>query len=153
MPTLHIRIKVGNAEVEIKADGELNRETLAALKSMLQPLTNHIAETQRHSGSTSSNDKIPAEYTSNKASIYTTFKEAITSAFRYGQWFTSIDAREAYYDLYGTLLKSSTTITYLRRMEKEGILVSKKQGKIVKFRLAQVAKPEPQKQRIIIDPF
>ncbi len=153
MPTLHIKVRMGNTEIEIKADGELNKETLMALKNILQPFAGHITTPQNSPSSVGDPARQYGEPMEDRTSIYTKFKETIMSAFRYGQWFTSIDAREAYYDLHGVLLKSSTTITYLRRMEKEGILISKKQGKMVKFRLAQIMEPEPQKQRIVIDPF
>lgn len=154
MPTLHIKLKLQDAEIEIKADGNLDKDTLNTLKSILAPLTTSISK-KKHDETVSDADGTSSTSGAPKQSIYSVFKEMISSVFKYGQWFTSSDAREAFYDLYGTLLKQSTVSTYLRRMEKEGILVSKRYGKIIKFRLLDelcIASAQPQ-QRKIIEPF
>ena len=136
MPTLHIKLKVGNAEIEIKADGELDKETLATLKSILSPVTSNLSQNMGEVDS-EHQDREPETATKRISNIYAKFRELIVSVFRYGQWFTSLDAKEAFFDMYNMTLKSSTVSTYLRRMEKEDILESKKYGRILKFRVRE----------------
>jgi len=132
MPIIQIKLKVGDIELEIKADGELNKEAMATIKYLLSPLASSISERLEKRNISAPE---PANDSSNQ-SIYVLFKDTVMSVYRYGQWFTSRDALEAYYDIHDVKLKHSTVTTYLRRMEKEGILISKRQGRIIRFRLA-----------------
>ncbi|MEX0568162.1 MAG: winged helix-turn-helix domain-containing protein [Candidatus Njordarchaeota archaeon] len=154
MPTIHIKLKLGDTEIEIKADGELDKDTLNTIKGLLAPITASISKKPQENNIENTVES-PQPSSIHKTSIYSTFKETISSVFKYGQWFTSSDAREAFYDLYGTLLKQSTVSTYLRRMEKEGILLSKRYGKIIKFRLSDelCVASAPIQQKKIIEPF
>ncbi len=134
MPKLHIRLKVGDIEVDVKAEGDIDGATLDAIKYLIYPIASNIFTRRDHPRiRETSRTNISTQA---KQSIYSSFKETIMSVFRYGQWFTSGDAKEAYQDLNDIELKQSTVITYLRRMEKEGILLSRRQGRNIKFRLA-----------------
>ena len=150
MPTLHIKIKVGDAEIEIKADGTLDKDTVNAIRSVLAPVTSKIAAHGKmkflpdKGGDTIRTEDSPG--TLETMNLYAKFKDLIPNVFKYGQWFTSLDAKEAFHDTYGILLKPSTVTTYLRRMEEEGILISRKQGRLLQFRVATplyaIVKPE-----------
>ncbi|GEM_PF-2994781 len=137
MPTLHIKVKVGDAEIEIKADGTLDKDTANTIKSVLAPLTSKISSAMSKDGASKDGDLGENDngYTEGM-NLYAKFRELIPNVFKYGQWFTSLDAKEAFHDTYGILLKSSTVTTYLRRLEEEGILISRKQGRLLQFRVA-----------------
>ncbi|MCR8433165.1 MAG: hypothetical protein NDP13_00090 [Crenarchaeota archaeon] len=144
MPTLNIKVKVGDTEVEVKADGTLDKETIHAIRSILAPLASRIpsAAAVRDNASLNNNTDDIAVNSQDafvrNVNLYAKFKELMLNVFKLGQWFTSIDAKEVFHDTYGILLKSSTVTTYLRRMEDEGLLTSKRQGRLLQFRISAV---------------
>ena len=57
--------------------------------------------------------------------------------FKTGEWFTSLDAKDVYEEMYNEEIETSTCSTYLRRMEREGFLESRrsKGRKIIEYRI------------------
>lgn len=125
MPTIHIKVKIGDAEVEIKADGELDKETINAIKGILAPLTGNLVNKKQEERPKSSQN----------INIYSRFKQFILENFDPNEWFTSIDIKDLFEEHFGIKLKSSTTSTYLRRMENEGLLISRREGRFVYYKL------------------
>lgn len=138
MPTLSIKVKLGEAEVEIKADGTLDKETIQAIKNILTPITSRMPSVASTEGGPSVSGTLENQEHAvmKNVNLYSKFKELILDVFKLGQWFTSIDAKEAFHDTYGILLKASTVTTYLRRMEEEGLLLSRRQGRLIQFKVA-----------------
>ena len=150
MAKFHVRIRAGGIELDVKAEGKIDGEAIELLKQIVQPFASALL---RNNNRTELNRHDVDNFQQHKhSSIYSSFKETVLSVFRYGQWFTSSDAGEAYMDLHDVRLKKPTVITYLRRMEREGILVSKRHGRMIKFRLAPHLCGIPQEgpNRIII---
>ena len=142
MPTLKIKLKVNNAEIEITADGQLDKETLNTLKSLLLPITSALGNNQSFDNQSLQTHDIvvhDVEKSASTSSLYSKFKALVISLFKHGEWFTSLDVREAFQDSYGILLKPSTIATYLRRMEAEGLLRSRKRGRMIEYQVLQLA--------------
>ena len=129
---IKLRLRKGDMELEIIVSKNVNEKQIAALQKLLKPFAEGLISQRdmKNVNSATSNN-------SSDLSLYVKLKSAVASAFRYGQWFTSLDAKEAFEDLYGINIKLATCSTYLRRMEEEGFLIARKIGRIVEYRIAE----------------
>ncbi len=125
-----LRLRKGDLELEIVVSKDIDEKQIKAIQKLIQPFALGLA------ASTSSSDA-ESGASSQEGSMYLKLKSAIRSVFKYGQWFTSNDAKEAFEDIYGSSIKIATCSTYLRRMEEEGFLVARKIGRIVEYRIAE----------------
>lgn len=125
-----IKLRKGDLELEIVVSKDTDEKQLRAIQKILQPFAIGLMN-----GNESSKDA--SSISSSEQSMYIKLKTAVKSIFRYGQWFTSIDAKEAFEDMYGSRIKLATCSTYLRRMEEEGFLIARKVGKIVEYRIME----------------
>ena len=114
-------------ELEINVGKGVSEKQLKAIQKLLEPFAEGLI------GKGNRNKEV--EDKSMDVPLYGKLKQIILSVFRYGQWFTSLDAREVFEDFYGVSIKTATCSTYLRRMEEEGFLISRKVGKMVEYRL------------------
>ncbi len=122
-------------ELEIMVGKEVDERQIKAIQKLLLPFAESI--TNDHARRENRKEKREGDL-----SMYDKLKNAISVAFRYGQWFTSLDAQEIFEEFYGEQIRLSTCSTYLRRLEDEGFLVSRKIGKLVEYRLVIDAKDE-----------
>ncbi len=125
-----IKLRKGDLELEIVVSRDTDEKQIKAVQKLLEPFAINLANQQKLNKESST-----PEYP--EKSMYIKLKSAIKSIFRYGQWFTSIEAKEAFEELYGSKIKLATCSTYLRRMEEEGFLSARKVGRMVEYRVIE----------------
>ncbi|MCD6491108.1 MAG: hypothetical protein ACP6IQ_00105 [Candidatus Njordarchaeia archaeon] len=129
-PGVKIRVKKGDLELEVTIDKSVSKEQLREIQKLLMPLNLGLGLIP---GSPNKSEKKQQK----RRSIYKELKEVISTVFKYGQWFTSLDVIEAYEEVKGKSLRQSTCSTYLRRMEEEGYLESRRSRKLIEYRITE----------------
>jgi len=122
-----IKVEQGDRKLEIKIGKDVNPEQLKVIQKVLEK----FAESATPKNSSS----VKQEEVSSRSSPSRFFKvkTIIASYFSNGQWFTSLDLRELYEEFYKESLPPNTASTYLRRLEKQGVLNGRKRGKMVEY--------------------
>ncbi|MHA1590568.1 MAG: hypothetical protein ACTSVA_08220 [Candidatus Njordarchaeales archaeon] len=129
---LKLRLRKGDMELEVSISSDFNEKQLKLLQRFLSSLLSSANE-----GIKENVVQREREGTRSSTSIYERLRIAISSVFRYGQWFNSLEAKEAYEEMFGEEIRLSTCSTYLRRLEENGFLISRKQGRIVEYSLRE----------------
>lgn len=130
---IQIQLKKGKTELKITMGSDVTRSKIKAIKDMLGPFTPTSNEqNQNEQKKPIRKDKGRKR---NETSLFYRLKVLVANVFRYGQIFTSKDVREAFEEIFGEKLNPSTCSTYLRRMERDGLLTSKKGNRIIEYRL------------------
>lgn len=125
-----LRFRKGDLELEVIVGKDIDEKQIRAIQKLIQPFALGLSRLTDLSNNTLINSSL-------EGSMYIKLKSAIKSVFKYGQWFTSNEAKEAFEDVYGLNIKLATCSTYLRRMEEEGFLIARKVGRIVEYKLAE----------------
>jgi len=131
-----IRFEQGDKKLEITIGKEVSPEHLKILQKVLEKLAE---SNENHNDKKGNSRRKSKKGKRDNGSMYMRVKTIIFSVFKNGQWFTSIDLREVYEDMFGESLGSTTASTYLRRLESEGILESRKRGKILEYRVLEIS--------------
>ncbi|MGQ4892685.1 MAG: hypothetical protein ACP6IP_09410 [Candidatus Njordarchaeia archaeon] len=127
-----IKVEQGDKKIEIKIGKDVNPEQLKVVQKVLEKL----AESSQATGNSKTNrSSTRGNSSSGGPTRFFKVKTIISKYFSKGHWFTSIDLRELYEETYGEALGATTASTYLRRLESEGILESRKRGKILEYRV------------------
>ena len=121
-----IKLEQGDKKIEIKIGKDVNPEQLKVVQKVLEKLAEPSPRVESAKAKKSH---------SGGPTRYFKVKTIISKYFSAGHWFTSIDLRELYEETYGEELGATTASTYLRRLESEGILESRKRGKILEYRV------------------
>ena len=121
-----IKFQQGNKKLEISIGKDVSPDQLKILQKVLEALAIESASSENKSS-----EKNRGE------SLYSKVKLVVFSFFKNGQWFSSLDLRELFEETFGESIRSTTASTYLRRLEKEGYLESRKKGKFVEYRLLE----------------
>lgn len=130
---IQIHLKKGDTELKITMGSDVSRSKIRAVKDMLGPFTpTSNTQSQDKQKNSQRNGEVRRR---NKTSLFYRLKVLVANVFRYGQIFTSKDVREAFQEIFGEKLNPSTCSTYLRRMEQDGLLTSKKGNRIIEYRL------------------
>ncbi|MHA1609757.1 MAG: hypothetical protein ACTSUJ_07125 [Candidatus Njordarchaeales archaeon] len=129
---LKLRLRKGDMELEVSISSDFNEKQLKLLQRFLSSLLSSANE-----GIKENVVQREREGARSSTSIYERLRIAISSVFRYGQWFNSLEAKEAYEEMFGEEIRLSTCSTYLRRLEENGFLISRKQGRIVEYSLRE----------------
>lgn len=125
---LRLRLQKGDIRVDLEIDITNDPQRVnAILSQVLQNIMSAMGAQQQR--------QVERESRERALSKYQRLKELILTHLR-GQWFTSSDVKELFEAHYGEEIRSSTVSTYLRRLEAEGLLVSRSVGRIVEYRLA-----------------
>jgi len=135
---IKLRLRKGDMELEIEMGSDVDEKQIRAIQKILQPFAESITQGSIDNTATGHNAKQISDL-----SIYLKLKNIIVEAFRYGQWFTSLDAKEVFEDAYGVRIKLATCSTYLRRLEEEGFLKARKVGRIVEYRIGGIDEEKP----------
>jgi len=125
-----LRLRKGDLELEVIVSRDVDEKQIKAIQKLIQPFALGLVGLTESTSNNSTNSSI-------EGSMYIRLKSAIKSVFKYGQWFTSNEAKEAFEDMYGLSIKLATCSTYLRRMEEEGFLIARKIGRIVEYKIAE----------------
>ena len=125
-----LRLRKGDLELEVIVSRDVDEKQIKAIQKLIQPFALGLVGLTESTSNNSTNSSI-------EGSMYIKLKSAIKSVFKYGQWFTSNEAKEAFEDMYGLSIKLATCSTYLRRMEEEGFLIARKIGRIVEYKIAE----------------
>ncbi|MHA1615876.1 MAG: hypothetical protein ACTSX9_00985 [Candidatus Njordarchaeales archaeon] len=131
---LKLKLRKGDLELEVSISSDFGEKQLKILQKFISNIISGANTVE------SSSEKPRAR---TNISIYERLKQAISTVFRYGQWFNSLEAKEAYEELFGEEIRVSTCSTYLRRLEEDGFLISRKQGRIVEYSLRKPLEVEP----------
>jgi len=129
---LKLRLRKGDMELEVSISSDFNEKQLKLLQRFLSSLLSSANESIKENVV-----QREREGARSSTSIYERLRIAISSVFRYGQWFNSLEAKEAYEEMFGEEIRLSTCSTYLRRLEENGFLISRKQGRIVEYSLRE----------------
>lgn len=132
---IQIELKKGDTELKVTMGSEITSNKIEAVKEMISPFAPSSG-----SPSKEENEKIEKNKQKkrrNKNSLFYRLKVLIANVFRYGQVFTSRKVREAFEEIFGESINASTCSTYLRRMEREGFLTVKSEGRIIEYHLSE----------------
>ncbi len=139
MPTkstgIKLRLKKGDLELEIEVGSDVSEEQLKLIQKLIAPFA--TSETNR-------NERKSRKRMNTEETTYSRLKKAISVMFKTGEWFTSLDAKDVYEEIYNEEIETSTCSTYLRRMEREGFLESRraKGRKIIEYRIRDLETAE-----------
>ncbi len=124
-----IRVESGDKKIEISIGSDVSPEHLKILQKVLQTIAEKTDENRKRTRNKKRNSKRESE------SIFFKVKMLVLERLANNQWFTSLDLRELYEDVYREPLPANAASTYLRRMENLGMLASRKYGKIVEYKV------------------
>jgi len=131
-----IKVEQGDKKIEIRIGKDVDPEQLKVIQKVLEKFAESSSnQTNKNKQNDSSNKK-------GGASRFFKVKTIIATYFKDGQWFTSIDLRELYEEVYKETLPANTASTYLRRLEKIGVLKGRKRGKVIEYVLIDEGKLE-----------
>lgn len=136
-----IKVEHGDKKIEIKIGKDVNPEQLKVIQKVLEKIAESSDERNGKVENRKKNSQPSKRY--GEPSRFFKVKTIIATFFNTGQWFTSIDLRELYEETYGENLGSTTASTYLRRMETEGLLESRKRSRLVEYRVTKPIDFEP----------
>ena len=129
-----IKVEQGDKKIEIRIGKDVNPEQLKVIQRVLE----RFAESS--SSQTSKSKQNDSSSKKGSVSRFFKVKTVIATYFKDGQWFTSVDLRELYEEVYKESLPANTASTYLRRLEKLGVLKGRKRGKVVEYVLIDESK-------------
>jgi len=137
--SIRIRLQKGQIKVELEIDSNADPESVNSMVSLiLQKLVDESGNLDSKSLS-----KLEGERNVQLKGIvpkYQRIKQLILLHFP-GTWFTSTDIKDLYENIFKEPIRHSTVTTYLRRMEEEGFLLSRKIGRYIEFRIADSIAP------------
>ena len=125
-----IKVEQGDKKIEIKIGKDVNPEQLKVVQKVLEKFAESTVQNSAQAQSKKDNESRSVR---NGPSRFFKVKTIIATYLSSGQWFTSLDVRELYEEVYKEELPPNTASTYLRRLEKNGVLKGRKKGKIVEY--------------------
>jgi len=138
---IKLKLRKGDMELEIVVGKDVDEKQIKALQKLLQPFAEGLTQ------NSFTDNSLSGSRAHSDISLYSKLKYVISNVFKYGQWFTSIDAKEIFEDSFGAEIKIATVSTYLRRMEEEGYLISRKVGRVVEYKIA-----DGQEEKLVATP-
>ena len=137
--SIRIRLQKGQIKVELEIDSNADPDSVNTMVSLiLQKLVNESNDIDKKPTGKQDNDR--------NAQLrgimpkYQRIKQLILSYFP-GTWFTSTDIKDLYESIFKEPIRHSTVTTYLRRMEEEGFLLSRRLGRYIEFKIADSIVP------------
>jgi len=124
-----IKVENGDQRIEISIGSDVSPEHLKILQKVLQTIAEKTNENKKRKENRKKTKR------KNSDSIFFKVRMLVLERLANGQWFTSLDLRELYEEIYNEPLPANSASTYLRRMESLGMLTSRKYGKLVEYRV------------------
>ncbi len=131
-----IKVEQGDKKIEIRIGKDVDPEQLRVIQKVLEKFA------ESSSSQTSKGKQNNSSHKKGGVSRFFKVKTIIATYFKDGQWFTSIDLRDLYEEIYKEVIPANTASTYLRRLEKMGVLKGRKRGKIIEYVLIDEGKLE-----------